>query len=616
MARKKGVSLGTLAMEVGRRSASETQKDLADIIEFAESDWGLGLNLFPVQRVILKIYYGLELDNNDPYMQIPKDWRRDQITPMTEWEYFCHLYNEGRCSLNPKDYKVGQEKQELILSIGRRSGKTFITSCIAAYETYRLVMKGDPQAYYGLPPSNIIQLISIATDKDQAGLLYQEVSGHFNQCSFFDLYKANHTLSYAKFQTPSDIDKYGSYKDDDQAKSTIKVTFKSCVAKGLRGAGNIVIILDEAAHFTEGGQSSAEEVWQAVRPSASAYSQKDPNNSQEPIGPVESKIVLISSPLGRQGLFYKRFVMGMEGGEEGKNILSVQAPTWEVNPTIPPEEFESNYIQDVNVFFTEYGGIFSDKTSGWLKDDSDLMKIVSDRPRILSSVPRRPHFLGLDFALSNDASAMAIGHIENGKIHLDLVDKIQAGYGIYKDKERLEYLDVANWVYDVSRKFYIKEGVFDQWCGLIFEQTLHSRGLKQLKKVDFTKVLNSAMYKEFRSLMWNDKLDFYTPKDAPEGEYTYLEELMSLQAEYVSKYITKVEAPPGKHDDRADALARMIWIASQAMTRGDMGSHVSQNRRPGPANTMSPAAQRRVRRKALQSGSSPERQIRRRRRRR
>jgi hypothetical protein len=100
----------------------------------------------------------------------------------------------------------------MILSIGRRSGKTTISACIAAYETYKLIKKGDPQKFYGLPSSNNIQIISVATDKDQAGLLYQEVSGHYRSCAFFGPYTANNTLSYARFQTPADVEKYGRYK--------------------------------------------------------------------------------------------------------------------------------------------------------------------------------------------------------------------------------------------------------------------------------------------------------------------------------------------------------------------------------------------------------------------
>ena len=62
---------------------------------------------------------------------------------------------------------------------------TTISACIA-YETYKLIKKGDPQGYYGLPASNNIQIISVATDKDQAGLLYQEVRDIIGTVVFLD----------------------------------------------------------------------------------------------------------------------------------------------------------------------------------------------------------------------------------------------------------------------------------------------------------------------------------------------------------------------------------------------------------------------------------------------
>jgi hypothetical protein len=159
-------------------------------------------------------------------------------------------------------------------------------------------------------------------------------------------------MSYARFQTPIDIERYGSYSEDQNAKATIKITFRSCVAKGLRGAGNIVVILDEVAHFTDAGQSGADAVYNAVVPSTSAFSPKDPKDSRVPIGEVEGRVILISSPLGKQGMFYKLFQIGMGSSEAAKNMLCVQAPTWEVNPTVPASEFEKHYQKDATVFFT------------------------------------------------------------------------------------------------------------------------------------------------------------------------------------------------------------------------------------------------------------------------
>jgi hypothetical protein len=373
-------------------------------------------------------------------------------------------------------------------------------------------------------------------------------------------------LSYARFQTPADVEKYGRYIEDPSAKATLKVTFRSCVAKGLRGAGNICVILDEVAHFTESGQSGAEEVYNAVVPSTSAYSPKDPDNPTVPVGEVEGRVILITSPLGKQGLFYNLFQIGMGGGPAAKNILAVQAPTWEVNPTVPAQEFEKHYLKNPNVFFTEYGGEFTDRTRGWIEHEEDLIACVDKSLRPKTSAPaRKPHFMGIDLALVGDGTAIAIGHLEGEEVVLDLVEQIKAGEGVYADKERLEFDEVADWVLGWTKKFYIVEGIFDQWAGIPFQQALEKRGLKQLTSVNMTKQISSQMFQNFKDLMWDKKLKLYNNQDPlKEGHAPYLTELLSLQQTVHSKHLITVEAPQtaGKHDDMSDALVRMIWLAS------------------------------------------------------
>jgi hypothetical protein len=602
------MSLSTIASTIGR-SPTDNDTEAADIIEFIEADWGLAMKLFPVQKIILKAHYGIPLNDIDKNVPV-SDWRRDDYQYMTEAGYLRKLYEEGRC--NVQEIIPGEERREMILSIGRRSGKTAISACIAAYETYRLISKGNPQGYYGLPSGNNIQIISVATDKDQAGLLYQEVSGHYRNCAFFSPYTANNTMSYARFQTPSDIEKYGSYDNDPTAKATLKITFRSCVAKGLRGAGNLVVILDEMAHFTDKGQSGAEEVYNAVTPSTSAFSPKDPDDARIPIGPVEGRIISISSPLGRQGQFYKLFQIAMSGGPASKNMLAIQAPTWEVNPTVPASEFEKHYQKDPIVFFTEYGGEFTDRTRGWIERKEDLMACVDpDRRPRTGAKARSPHFLGLDLGLAGDGTAVAIGHIEADKergsvVVLDYIEQIRAGVGKYKDQDRLEFEDVADWIADLGKKFFITEGVFDQWAGIPLEQALAKRGLRQMESRHMTKNLVSEIFKTFKDMMWDKRLVLYD-HPIPDGQEhcPYLTELLELQAKQHSKYLTTVEAPNvrGKHDDMSDALVRMVWLASQQLgkpiyfAKGGRGNAIPRNQ---PTH---------LRRKLMRSGSHESRQI-------
>jgi hypothetical protein len=562
--------------------------------------------LFPIQKIILKIHYGLPLDDNsygvslvDPvpvdhpaYDEITNliggddvrartgdygyykkrikvtDWRRQNVRYLTEAGYLRFLFEEGRCNIK----EVDGERRELVLSIGRRSGKTLIASVISAYETYKLLLKHDPHGYYGVVPGNPIHIVSVATDREQAGLLYKEVSGHFQRCMFFSTYMAHSTQLFASFQTPGEIQKFGRYVDNPSAKASLIVTFKSCIAKSLRGMGIIVAIMDEMAHFNDEGQSSAGDVYEAIRPATSAYSQKHHADSTEPIGPVESRIVAISSPAGKQGKFYELFQAGMKGGEGARNMLCIQAPTWEVNPTIPATEFEDAYMKDPDAFETEYGGVFSDRTSGWL-NPQELYDCIDKNRRPLAGAPARlPHFFGLDLALVNDYTGIAIGHLEmipeRGKICIviDLVDRIRAGEGKYAHRERLEFDDVVEWVYKLSRQFYIAHGIFDQHAGVPFEQAVAKRGLSQLKTEHFTDVKNSEAFKNFKDMMWDKQLVLYDyPVRENHDHCDYIEELCELQKEQKSKNIIKVAKPPieGKFDDMSDALIRMVWLATQ-----------------------------------------------------
>ena len=147
-------------------SGAASGPKIFSILEYIEQPWGLNMTLYPAQRFLVKLYYNLELDTH-----IPEDPnRRIQVTDMlktkvlyelSERDYLSFLHNEGRCNIGVQDH----DRRELVLSIGRRGGKTTLSGIFASYEVYRLLNLYNPQEYYGLPNGNRIQIISVATDR-------------------------------------------------------------------------------------------------------------------------------------------------------------------------------------------------------------------------------------------------------------------------------------------------------------------------------------------------------------------------------------------------------------------------------------------------------------------
>lgn len=588
-----------------------THAKIFNVLEYVEASWGLNMKLFPAQRFIVKLYYNLELDDKlpeDPLkrIRITDPFKTKIIGDFTEKEYLTYLYNEGRCNIGAQDH----DRRELVLSIGRRGGKSTLSGVFASYEVYRLLNLYNPQEYYGLPNGNRIQILSVATNKDQAGLLFNEVTSHLAKCEYFKPYIANNTLSHVNFRTPYDIEKYGPTTKQESngkfqslnGKASLRVTFKPCIARSLRGFGNVVIILDEVAHFQDKGGSSAKEVYTALEPSTAAFSRKNPITGRTVIDPTtgreersESRIILISSPLGREGLFYERYDLAMRGGEGARNLLAIQAPTWEINPNVTADVFTSKFHADPSTFVVEFGAQFSEQFAGWIERASDLEACIDPARRpVLQARPRLAHQMGVDLGLVGDGTAICITHNDGDKIVVDYHEIWQAGVDWCTSNphlvqegqkppyptdyarslvnvERLDFDEIANWIETICKRFYITKGLFDRYSGIVLEQALHKKGLKQFTSEFFTRDQTSKMYGMVKGLVYHNRLSLYDwpiPEKAREGNTKhgpFIAELLSLQAKMISKNIVLVEAPKteGAHDDLADAFIRSVWLSME-----------------------------------------------------
>lgn len=496
---------------------------------------------------------------------------------------------------------------EAFVGNGFTNHNTTLAGIFTSYEVYRLLNLYNPQDYYGLPNGNRIQLISVATDKDQAGLLFNEVTSHLAKCEYFKPYISNNTLSHVNFRTPYDIEKFGAVNKLTEngrfvslnGKATLRVTFKSCIAKGLRGAGNAVVIMDEIAHFLDQGQSSAKDIYDAVTPSTAAFSPK--NEKGLPIGPVEARIILISSPLGKSGKFFEQYDLAMHGGPGSDNLLAIQAPTWEVNPTVPASYYKQKYHSDPVVFSVEHGAQFSDQVSGWIERETDLIACIDPNLRPKDAGPARaPHQMGIDVGLVDDGTAIAITHLEGDTVVLDYHEIWYAGMdwreanphldGAYSvpyartiaNVERLDFDEIALWIEALTKKFHITDGLFDRWNGIPLEQALHKRGLKQFKTEFFTRDQSSKIYQSAKMFIFDEKIRLYDWPREDKKHSPLISEILTLQARQISKNQVMVEKPKkaGAKDDQSDALVRAIWLSTELLLNQKHVSHGYGTYRP------------------------------------
>jgi hypothetical protein len=565
-----------------KSGGSDGDTEFLTIIEFIDKFKLLPYGLYPVQRFIVKLYYNILLDDVDKSIRITDRFGEKVLHEFTEAEYLRYLYDHGRCNVREQD---GKHRRELILVLGRRSGKSALSAIFASYELYKLLRRGSPQSFYGLIPGSEIRVLCIANDKEQASIVYGDMQSHVEAVDYFKNSIANTTQTYVRFRTEGDRKKFG-----DNGKASVTATFKSSIAKGLRGRGIICAILDEIAFFVDDGKSSAERVYKAIFPSLAQFSPKDPKNKHKPVGPSEGRMILISSPDAREGFLYRMYQMAMSMDKASESMLVIQAPTWEVNPTLSSEYYETEYAKDPKSFMTEHGAEFSDRVRGWIEDWKDLSDcIVPEMRPAVRGLPRDPHWAGVDFGLSNDGTSIALTHLSDGKIKLAYHEvwypkrswkesnpHLSAPLVPYalnlQDTQRLDIDEMAGWFLALSKLFYIHKGVFDQWAGPVFEQVLHKRQLRQFEMRNFFASDSSQMYQTLKMMMFNRQLAIYDwpiPAGSQDGAGTrhspLIAELLELQATSAGKNIVIVEAPKvvGKHDDQSDALARSVLLASE-----------------------------------------------------
>lgn len=542
---------------------SMNSADTVDIITFAEAQWGLNLKLFPVQKFILKSFYGIVLDDEEKSISIPDEMNTREIGRFTEKEFMDFLINTGRTNI--KEYRPGKQCRELILCCGRRSSKSSIASIISNYETYRLIKMGNPQAYFGFPDGHEIAVTTASTSNENATTLFGMMKARCMNCNYLKDRVVNKTQTYFNLKTY-----------EDELKSNEPSLLMLCSGAGsdtLRGHNNIVVIFDEAAFFALNGMNSGEEVYRALTPSVSSFTKGGDRTKGE------GRIILLSSPYGKSGLFYQKY---LESFDNTESVLMFQMYSAMVNPTIDNSILRDAKRKDPAMFDCEYGGKFSDTVSTWM--DFEALNKVIDKEKTKNPKQGKPgveYFMGLDYGGKTDGSSVAIVHKEEEKIILDYADVYYSGSSdvmfenhnvMYNNVNKMfsgfEIIPVEGFAGEIKKlndMFPTRYGWFDQFNGYALLEMLKSKGLSQFEAKNVSAGLNTQVYQICKTLINSGLIEIFNHEILTQ-ELVFLEEIKS--GSHVS-----VEAPQrtGFHDDISDAFVRAIY-ACYEKTGGRLGS--------------------------------------------
>ena len=296
-----------------------------NILDYAEGPKGVtGMRLYPVQRFLLKLNHGIELDKKLPrvasrQIQITDHFRERVLWKFSETEYLHYLYDEGRCNIREQESSV---RSQLFLCGGRRMGMTWIAALTAGWEALRL-LKLDSH----LPITNSITIVNHS--KDMAEVSLSNVFYDVERCRDLKGALVSSTMSKVSFQTPSS-------KKGRKTKANIQI---NCFSPALRvkGISNTLVIFDGVAYFPH-----ADETVDAYLPTLVS----------------KRTVLMLSNPAGACGRFYSSFTHAMNSGHL-KDPLAIMIPSWEGNPTLPSSFLKEHYARDPIRFRTDYGARFA-----------------------------------------------------------------------------------------------------------------------------------------------------------------------------------------------------------------------------------------------------------------
>ena len=466
-------------------------------------------------------------------------------------------------------------KNEIILQLGKGSGKDFTSTVACSYIVYKLLCLKDPAKYFGKPSGDAIDLINVAINAQQAKNV------------FFKGFKSKIEKS------PWFAGKYNAKADSVEFDKSITVYSGHSERESHEGLNLLLAVLDEISGFAsevgtgnEQGKT-ADNIYKAFRGSVDSRF------------PDLGKVVLLSFPRYPGDFISERYdavIAEKESVERTHEfiinpllpetdpdnkfqiswdedhiisykypgVFALKRPTWEVNPTRKIDDFMIAFMTDLGDAMMRFACVPTFASDAFFKQADKVKACMTLRNPIdnfkrfdeaFKPDPTKKYYVHADLAQKHDKCAVAIAHVEKW-VNIQVINNYEQVAPIVvvdavawwepKVEGPVNLSEVKQWIQNLRRiGFDIGMVSFDRWQSFDIQNELKQVGMK----TDTVSVAKKH-YEDMAMLVYEERLAM----PAIDLLFDELTQLKIMRND-------RVDHPRKKSKDLADAVCGAIFGA-------------------------------------------------------
>jgi hypothetical protein len=466
-------------------------------------------------------------------------------------------------------------KNEIILQLGKGSGKDFTSTVACSYIVYKLLCLKDPAKYFGKPSGDAIDLINVAINAQQAKNVF--FKGFKNKIE----------------KSPWFVGKYNAKADSVEFDKSITVYSGHSERESHEGLNLLLAVLDEISGFaSEIGTGNdqgktADNIYRAFRASVDSRF------------PDLGKVVLLSFPrypgdfiserydavIAEKESIEKthRFIINPILPEDDPDnyfdiswdedqilsykypgVFALKKPTWEVNPTRKIDDFKIAFLTDIGDAMQRFACVPTFASDAFFKQSEKVRACMTLRNPVdnfrrfdesFKPDPDKVYYVHADLAQKHDKCAVAIAHVDKW-VNIQVINNYEQVAPIVvvdavawwepKVEGPVNLSEVKMWIQNLRRLgFNIGMVSFDRWQSFDIQNELKQVGMR----TDTVSVAKKH-YEDMAMLVYEERLAM------PAIELLF-DELTQLK---IMKN-NRVDHPRKKSKDLADAVCGAIFGA-------------------------------------------------------